>query len=136
MGGFILASLPGHPQIFLHSCEIKSGSSLGTRLGSCYDLDFYKYPNYILQDKKKLHTHCLFNGVVGLVTLALWEGAGFEDPHRPLRVETLLPVGGEGEQPCANKVTPAYRVRQKAIIQIHFVEGGLLTLASVTCNTQ
>ena len=100
MGGFILTSFPGHPQIFLYSCKIKSGSSLGTRLGSCYDLDFYKYPNYI-------YTHCLFNGVIGLVTLALWEGAGFEDPHRPLRVETLVPVGGEGEQPCANKVTPA-----------------------------
>lgn len=79
----------------------------------------------------KLHTHCLFNGVVGLVTLALWECTGLEDPHRPLRVETLLHVGGEGEQPSANKVTPAYRVRQKAIVQIHFVEGGLLTLVSV-----
>lgn len=46
---------------------------------------------------RKLHTHCLFNGVISLVTLALWEGTGLEDPHRPLRVETLLYIGGEGE---------------------------------------
>ena len=44
----MLASFPGHSQIFLHSCEIKSGSGLGTRLGLCYDLDFLEYPNYIL----------------------------------------------------------------------------------------
>ena len=116
VGGFMLASFPGHSQIFLHSCEIKSGSGLGTRLGLCYE-----------------YTHCLFNGVVSLVTLALWEGTGLEDPHCPLRVETLLHVGGEGEQPCANKVTSAYRVRvrQEAILQICFVEEGLLT--SVCC---
>ena len=76
--------------------------------------------------ERVLHTHCLFNGVIGLVTLALWEGTGLEDPHRPLRVETLLYIGGEGKQPCASKITPACRarhqVKQKPILKIHLVE--------------
>ena len=43
----VLASLPGHFQIvkFLHSCTIKSGSGLGTRLVVCMLKCWVSFPD-------------------------------------------------------------------------------------------